>query len=106
VQRGRSVDLGGVHVDAGLEEGADPRVVALFNGVDERRAFSAQRCAREPEHQENESSHSSAMHVRLLPVAYSATGSNRSSTLPLMSPNDSTWTPTRSSSVRWTLASG
>ena len=38
VQRGRSVDLRGVHVDARPEQRADARLVALFRGVGERRA--------------------------------------------------------------------
>ncbi len=100
VQRGRSVDLRGIHVDTRLEEAADARHVASLRGIGERRPFGAEGCAGEPEQQENESTHSSAMHVRLLQVTYSATGSKRSSTFPLLSPNESRWTPTRSSSVR------
>src|SRR6185436_4193448 len=48
------------------DECADARLVALLRGVGERRAFGAQSCPREAEHDENESTNSAARHVRLL----------------------------------------
>ena len=100
VQGRRSVDLSGVHIDARLEKRAHARRVASLDGVCERRAFGGQSQPGDAEHQENKSAQSSAMHVRLPQVTYSVTGSKRSSTFPLLSPNESRWMPTRSSSVR------
>jgi hypothetical protein len=64
VQRGRSVHLGGVHVDAPLEERANARPVALLHGVGKRRAFRGQCRTGQSQDQEKESTDSSAMHVR------------------------------------------
>src|SRR5207237_10139781 len=93
VQGSRSVALRGVHADARLAERAHARRVALLDGICERRAFGGQCQPSDAEHQENKATQSSAMHMRLLQAAYRATGSKRSSTFPLLSPNEPRCTP-------------
>ena len=56
-----------------------------------------------PSAQEDQSACSSPSHSG---SSRSETGSKRSSTRPVLSLNESRWTPTRSSSVTWRLASG
>src|SRR5262249_47513274 len=68
MQRRRAVDLGGVRVDARVEEVAHADRVASLHGVGHWRGFGAWSGTAKPDEQENESTDASAAHMSLLHV--------------------------------------
>ena len=99
----RPVHLCRIDVDPALEQRADDGLVAVLGGIGKGRALGRRGGTGDGKHHESESNGS---HAGLQQAAYNVSGLNNPSILPSLSPNESSRTPTRSSSVRCRFARG
>src|SRR5262249_33934906 len=68
VQRSGPVNLGGIHIDAGLQERADGSLITPFRGVGKCRTFRRDDRGGKGERQKHEPSYFLPVHVRLLGI--------------------------------------
>ena len=90
MEGGHAVDLGGVHVYIAVKQRLDLRHISVLSGVGKRRLFRCAGTSGQAEHEDE----------RHTQPGHTATGSKRFAICAVLSPNESSRTPTRSSNVR------